>query len=85
MIKKNKGYKFRLKPNREQIIYFEKAFGCSRKMYNLYVDILYKELEEQNYISGKIDYKSIKLPTPAVIKREMEKPTTKNQRSRKKP
>ena len=70
MIKKNKGYKFRLKPNREQSLYLEKAFGCSRKMYNLYVDILYKELEEQNYISGKIDYKSIKLPTPAVIKRD---------------
>ncbi len=41
-------------------------------MDNLYVDILYKELEEQGYISGKIDYKSIKLPTPAVIKREYE-------------
>ncbi|MBK5243059.1 helix-turn-helix domain-containing protein, partial [Clostridium sp.] len=27
MIKKNKGYKFRLKPNKEQIIYLEKAFG----------------------------------------------------------
>jgi putative transposase len=72
VIKKNKGYKFRLKPNREQSLYLEKAFGCTRKMYNLYVDILYKELEEQNYISGKIDYKSIKLPTPAVIKREYE-------------
>ncbi|MBK5242333.1 helix-turn-helix domain-containing protein, partial [Clostridium sp.] len=24
MIKKNKGYKFRLKPNKEQIIYLEK-------------------------------------------------------------
>lgn len=39
MIKKNKGYKFRLKPDKEQIIYLEKAFGCSRKMYNLYVNI----------------------------------------------
>ena len=41
MIKKNKGYKFRLKPNKEQSIYLEKAFGCSRKMYNIYVDMLY--------------------------------------------
>ncbi|WP_297430720.1 transposase, partial [Clostridium sp.] len=72
MIKKNKGYKFRLKPNREQSLYLEKAFGCSRKMYNLYVDILYKELDAQNYISGKIDYKYIKLPTPAVIKKDYE-------------
>jgi putative transposase len=72
VIKKNKGYKFRLKPNREQSLYLEKAFGCSRKMYNLYVDILYKELDAQNYISGKIDYKYIKLLTPAVIKKDYE-------------
>lgn len=70
MIKKNKGYKFRLKPNKEQVIYLEKAFGCSRKMYNLYVDMFYNQLEQQNFISGKIDYKSIELPTPAVIKKD---------------
>ena len=70
MIKKNKGYKFRLKPDKEQITYLEKAFGCSRKMYNAYVDILYTKLEEQNFINGKIDYRSIELPTPAIIKKE---------------
>jgi putative transposase len=72
MIKKNKGYKFRLKPNKEQSSYLEKAFGCSRKMYNIYVDILHSQLEKQNFISGKIDYKSIKLPTPATIKKDCE-------------
>lgn len=70
MIKKNKGYKFRLKPTEEQIIYFEKAFGCSRKMYNIYVDSLYTQLEKQNFVDGKIDYKSIKLETPATIKKD---------------
>lgn len=70
MIKKNKGYKFRLKPNKEQSVYLEKAFGCSRKMYNCYVDILYSQLEKQNFIKGKIDYKSIALPTPAIIKKD---------------
>jgi len=70
MIKKNKGYKFRLKPMKEQIIYLEKAFGCIRKMYNIYVDILYTQLQEQNFMNGKIDYKHIKLPTPASIKKD---------------
>lgn len=70
MIKKNKGYKFRLKPNKEQIIYLEKAFGCCRKMYNIYVDMLYTQLQNQNFMNGKIDYKLIKLTTPASIKKD---------------
>ena len=36
MIKKNKGYKFRLKSNKEQSIYLERDFGCSRKMWSYY-------------------------------------------------
>jgi len=72
VIKKNKGYRFRLKPNKEQMVYLEKAFGCSRKMYNLYVDMLYKQLDEKNFINGKIDYKAIDLPTPAIIKKDYE-------------
>ncbi|MCB2312589.1 transposase [Clostridium tagluense] len=70
MIKKNKGYKFRLKPNKKQSIYLERAFGCSRKMYNTYVEILYTQLEKQNFVNGKIVYKTIKLPTPATIKKD---------------
>ena len=69
MIKKNKGYIFRLKPNKEQGVYLERAFGCSRKMYNIYVDMLYTQLEEQKFVNGKIEYKSIDLPTPAAIKK----------------
>lgn len=72
LIKKNKGYKFRLKPTKEQIQYFEKAFGCTRKLYNIYVDTLYKLLEGQDYTNGKIDYKSVKFPTPAIIKKDYE-------------
>ena len=72
MLKKNKGYKYRLKPNNSQIIYLEKAFGCCRKMYNIYVDLLYIQLEQLNFESGKIDYRSIELPTPATIKKGYE-------------
>lgn len=72
MIKKNKGYKFRLKPTEQQLIYFEKAFGCTRKMYNVYVDSLYQQLEKQGFKSGKIDYKTIKLVTPATIKKDFD-------------
>lgn len=31
----NKAIKYRLYPNKEQIIFFEKTFGCCRKLYNL--------------------------------------------------
>ena len=72
MIKKNKGYKFRLKPNKEQRIYLSKAFGCSRKMYNIYTDLLYSKLEEQGYENGKITYSKLNLPTPAAIKKDYE-------------
>jgi putative transposase len=70
MTKKNKGFKFRLKPTNEQIEYFEKTFGCVRKMYNLYVDMLCTQLEEQNFDNGKINYKSVNLCTPATIKKD---------------
>ena len=72
MLKKNRGYKYRLKPNTAQKLYLEKAFGCCRKMYNIYVDLLYAQLEQLNFVSGKIDYKSIDLPTPATIKKGYE-------------
>lgn len=72
IIKKNKGYKFRLLPNDEQKSYLNQAFGCSRKLYNIYVDLFYNQLDNQNYINGKIDFKNIKLPTPATIKKDYE-------------
>ena len=50
----NKGYKFKIKPNKEQKEFFMKSFGCSRKVYNLYVEELYKKLENNNYQNGLI-------------------------------
>ena len=34
----NKGYKFRLYPNEEQIILINKTLGCTRLVYNYYLD-----------------------------------------------
>lgn len=72
MITKNKGYKFRLKPTKEQRIYFDKAFGCSRKLYNIYTDLLYSKLEDVGYKNGRVNYSELKLPTPATIKKSFD-------------
>lgn len=64
----NKGYKFKIKPTKEQKQFFLKSFGCTRKIYNYYVDSLYKQLEEKQYKNGFIE--GIKLETPATIKKE---------------
>jgi putative transposase len=66
----HKGYKFKIKPTQEQKEFFLKSFGCTRKMYNYYVDSLYKQLEQQNYTDGFI--KNIKYETPANIKAEFD-------------
>ncbi|MGL4992319.1 MAG: RNA-guided endonuclease InsQ/TnpB family protein [Sarcina sp.] len=64
----NKGYKFKIKPTKEQKEFLLKSFGCSRKIYNYYVDALYKHLESIGYENGFI--KLPKLDTPANIKKE---------------
>ena len=66
----NRGYKFKAKPTREQKEFFMKSFGCTRKIYNYYVDSLYKQLEQQNYKNGFI--KGIKYITPAKIKKQFD-------------
>ena len=66
----NKGYKFKIKPTQEQKEFFMKSFGCSRKIYNLYVDELYKYLESINYENGLI--KDFKIISPANIKKNFE-------------
>ena len=66
----NKGYKFKIKPTQEQKEFFMKSFGCSRKIYNLYVDELYKYLENSNYQNGLI--KDFKINSPANIKKNFE-------------
>ena len=61
----NKGYKFKIKPNNEQKEFFLKSFGCSRKVYNLYVEELYEYLENSNYQNGLI--KDFKIISPAFL------------------
>ena len=38
MILKYKSYKYRIYPNKDQIILLSKTFGCNRKLYNLMVN-----------------------------------------------
>ena len=66
----HKGYKFKIKPNKEQKEFFLKSFGCSRKIYNLYVEELYEYLENSNYQNGLI--KDFKIISPANIKKNFE-------------
>ena len=48
----NKGFKFSLLPNAEQAILIEKTFGCTRLVYNHYLGIQKKLLEEGQYIQS---------------------------------
>lgn len=50
----HRGYRYRIYPNAEQIEYFIQTFGCRRKVYNAYVDALYRQLEAMKYESGYI-------------------------------
>ena len=66
----HRGYKYRIFPTEEQRSYFMQAFGCRRKVYNAYVDALYRQLEEQGYESGYIRMKTLSFVTPAAMKKE---------------
>lgn len=61
MVKKNKAFKFLLKPNKEQEIFFKKTFGCCRFVYNTMLSERIKSYKE----NGKSSYR-----TPAEIKKE---------------
>lgn len=50
----NRGYKFKIVPTKEQKEFFLQSFGCARKIYNMYVDELYRKLEESGYQNGII-------------------------------
>lgn len=69
-IKKNKGFKYRLQPDRTQVDYLLKAFGCKRKMYNEYVSKMLDKLESVGFENGKITYSKLNLPSPAKIKKD---------------
>ena len=49
--------------------FFMQNFGCARKVYNLYVDHLYKELEEAGYTGGGVLPK-IRLPEVSSFKKD---------------
>ena len=49
-----RGYKFKIIPTKEQKEFFLQSFGCARKIYNMYVDELYRKLEENGYQNGLI-------------------------------
>jgi len=60
-MKKNKAFKYLIKPNTSQIILIEKTFGCTRKVFNLMLDEKIKYYEETK--------KTLKV-TPAKYKKE---------------
>lgn len=66
----NRGYKFKIVPTKDQKDFFLQSFGCARKIYNLYVNELYEQLEKQGYENGYINMKNISLNTPAYYKAE---------------
>lgn len=47
MGKYNKAFKFRILPNKEQKILIRKTFGCTRKVYNMFLDKRIKLYEEE--------------------------------------
>ena len=66
----NRGYKFKILPTQEQKDFFLQSFGCARKIYNLYVNELYEQLEKSGYVNGTI--KNVKLSNPSFYKKEYE-------------
>ena len=59
----NKGYKYRLYPSKEEIIIFEKTFGCVRFIYN---KMLADKIEYYKETKQKLNN------TPAQYKKEFE-------------
>ena len=53
----------------EKRLFFMCNFGCSRKVYNLYVDFLYGKLEETGYTGGEA-LPEMKLPEVSSFKKE---------------
>ena len=66
-MKINKAYKYRLKPNKEQEIIFEKNAGCCRFIYNYFLDLNKKHYEEHKKFIFKHDMQKI---LSAEIKKE---------------
>ena len=50
--------------------FFLENFGCVRKVYNLYVDYLYRYLEKAGYPENDVSLKKIKIPEITSFKEE---------------
>ncbi|GAA3314684.1 hypothetical protein GCM10020331_007860 [Ectobacillus funiculus] len=50
------GFRFAIVPTEEQAIRLERAFGCERKVYNVYIAGLYEHLEGIGFEGGFIRY-----------------------------
>jgi putative transposase len=61
-----KAYKYRLYPNKEQELYLQKTFGCTRFIYNKMLADRIKSYNENK----DLDIKQIKYPTPSSYKVE---------------
>jgi putative transposase len=62
-MKRNKAYKFRIYPNKEQQTFLNKSFGCARFIWNRILDD-----NQKNYEKGN----KFKINTPKVYKEEFE-------------
>ena len=68
MRKINRTYRFRLYPNREQTELLSKHFGCSRFVYNYFLN----QLEEQYKLTGKTDNFYAQCKTLTTLKKQEE-------------
>lgn len=58
------------KQNSKEIFqFFQKSFGCTRKVYNLCVDSCYKQLEQAGYVSGD-DLPELSFPKVSALKKD---------------
>lgn len=64
----NKAYKYRLYPNKEQISFINKTFGCTRFVYNKMLDFRINDYKNNKDIDG---YK-FKKTTPTELKKEFD-------------
>lgn len=63
-----KAYKYRIYPNQNQRIFFEKTFGCTRLIYNL----MLADKKSDYALNKNKDVKSFKKISPAIYKSEYE-------------
>ena len=57
----NKSIKYKLKPTKEQIVFFEKNFGCSRFVWNQMLGVFKENFD---------NHKNNVIPTPASLKKD---------------